>query len=172
MQTKPPSSHNTPTFTLARTYDAPRGLVWRAFSEAERLARWWGPKDLEWIKGDLDLRAGGSFHYAMRVPGGDIMWGKFVYREIAPPERIVWVNSFSDEDANVTSSDFAPGWPLEILNTIVLTEKGNKTLVELFSSPINASAEECSLFEEGFASMEQGWGGTFDQLEDYLRTEK
>src|SRR5262245_56339213 len=101
METNPPPGHQPPIFTLSRSFDAPRDLVWKAFSDGAQLAQWWGPKDLEWVTGDLDFRAGGTFHYAMRVPNGPVMWGKFAYREIIPKERITWVNSFSDENGGV-----------------------------------------------------------------------
>ena len=83
-------------FVITRRFDAPRTLVFRAFTEPERLRHWWGPTGFSWVSCTMDLRAGGTFHYCMRSPDGQDMWGKWIYREIVPPERIVFVSSFSD----------------------------------------------------------------------------
>ncbi len=56
----------------------------------------------------LDARPGGIFHYSMRAPDGREMWGKFVYREVAAPEKIVFVNSFSDEQGNLGATPVQP----------------------------------------------------------------
>src|SRR5262249_13815400 len=87
-------------FVISRTFDAPRELVWKAFTEAERMQHWWGPKGFQVIASKMDLRPGGTYHYGMRAPDGSTMWGKFIYREIVRPERIVAVTSFSDEAGN------------------------------------------------------------------------
>jgi uncharacterized protein YndB with AHSA1/START domain len=97
------------------------------------------------------------------------MWGKFVYREIIEPERIVFISSFADEDGNVIQSPMLHPWPLEILNTVTFTENDGKTTLLLRGGPINATEEEYSKFEEMQKSMEQGFGGTFDQLAEYLQ---
>src|SRR6201994_4698471 len=85
-----------PVFTITRTFDAKLALVWQGFLNAEHLAKWWGPKGFTWISGTLDFRPGGRFHYGMRAPTGDEMWGKFDYREIAPMKKIVFTSSFSN----------------------------------------------------------------------------
>ncbi len=100
MATAPnPSTQAEQDFVIARTFDAPRELVWKAWTEPEHLAQWWGPKGCTIRVVKLDLRPGGMFHYAMAVPARATTCGRrFVYREIAPPERIVYVNSFSDAE--------------------------------------------------------------------------
>ncbi len=156
------------TFVVAREFNAPRELVWKAWTEADRLREWWGPKGFEMVSLTLDLRPGGSFHYAMRSPEGHVMWGKFVYREVAAPERIVLVNSFSDEKGGLTRHPGSPTWPLEVLSTLTLTEHDGRTTLQMQGHPINASEEEKATFVAGFDSMRQGFGGTFDQLADHL----
>jgi uncharacterized protein YndB with AHSA1/START domain len=118
----------------------------------------------------LDLKPGGTFHYSMRSPDGLEMWGKFVYREVAAPERIVFVNSFSDAEGNLVRHPFAAAWPLEVLNTLTLAEHEGKTTLTLSGGPINATDEERGVFDAGHASMQKGFGGTFDQLAEYLTT--
>jgi len=155
-------------FVVTRVFDAPRDLVWKAWTEPERLAEWWGPKGCKLRVIKVDLRPGGVFHYAMAYKPGQEMWGRFVYRDVAPPERLVYVSSLSDESAGLTRAPFKDTFPLEILNTLTLSEKVGKTLLTLRGAPLNATAEERATFSDMFPSMQQGFGGTFDQLEAYL----
>ena len=156
-------------FEITRVFDAPRDKVWKAWTETERLKQWWGPKGFKVHTCKVDLRPGGVFLYGMTAPDGKDMWGKFTYREIVPPERMVLINSFSDEAGGVTRHPMAPTWPLEMLSTFTFEdEPGGKTKVTIRWSPHNASEEERKTFEAGRDSMRQGWGGTMDQLAAYL----
>lgn len=158
-------------FVVTRTFDAPREMVFMAHAEKERLARWWGPKGWALEVKALDFRAGGVFHYAMRMADHE-MWGKFVYRDIVMGHRIVYVSSFSDPHGNVTRAPFFDGkWPLETLNTVTFTEQDGKTTLTLRAVPIDATAEELAAFASNFKSMQGGFGGTYQQLEDALRAD-
>jgi len=158
-------------FVISRVLDAPRGLVWECFTDPERMKQWWGPKGVKILKSQMDLRPGGTYHYAMQTPDGKVMWGKFTYREITPPDRIVFINSFSDEAGGVTRHPMAPGWPLQMLSTFTFEDApGGKTKFTVRWMPHEATAEEQQTFEAGRTSMTQGWGGTLDQLEAYLST--
>ncbi|MGH6870461.1 MAG: SRPBCC domain-containing protein [Rhizomicrobium sp.] len=161
---------DSPEVVITRVFDAPRDMLWMVHSQAGHLAKWWGPKGFEWLKGTLDFRPGGLFHYGMRAPSGDEMWGKFVYREIAAPEKIVFVNSFSDKDANTVRAPFAADWPLEVMNTLTFSESGGKTTLTLRGGPHNATPAEIARFIAMMPSMNQGFGGTYDQLAAYLAT--
>jgi uncharacterized protein YndB with AHSA1/START domain len=156
---------------MTRTFDAPRELVFKAFAEAERLARWWGPKGCSIQVSSLDFSPGGVFHYRMSFPDGFEMWGRFTYREIVEPERIVWVNGFSDPDGNLTRAPFGETIPLEILNIVSLAEQDGKTLLTLRAVPIDATPEEFATFEAMFDSLTEGYGSTWDQLAEYLAQE-
>ena len=157
-------------FTISRTFDAPRELVFKVFSQAEHLARWWGPAGWEWVKGDMDFRPGGQLHYGLRMPDGPEMWGKFLYREIEAPKRVVFINGFSNAAGELTRHPMAPLWPLEVLNVLTLEEQDGRTLLTLCGEPHNASQIERQTFAAGFDSMRMGFGGTFDQLQAYLAT--
>ena len=149
-------------------FNYPRELVFKAWSEAEHLKRWWGPKGFEIHVAQLDFRPGGLFHYNMQSPDGVQMWGKFVYQEIQAFEKIVWLNSFSDELGNIVRAPFSDLIPLEIRNTVTFSENDGITTMTLCSGPANATEEERRFFEGMFESMQEGFGGTFDQLEEYL----
>ena len=153
---------------ITGVFDAPRELVWKAFTESDRLAHWWGPEGFTMLARTLDFRPGGSFHYSMRSPDGQVMWGKFVFRDVRAPERMEFVSSFSDEEGNITRAPFSPTWPLEISNTVTLTESDGKTTVTLRGGPINATEEERETFWNAQESLRQGFAGTFNQLAAYL----
>jgi len=91
-----------------------------------------------------------------------------VYREIAAPERIVLVNSFSDEKGGLTHHPMSPTWPLEMLSTTTFTEQGGKTTITVRWAPLNATEAERKTFDTNHDGMMQGWTGTFDQLAAYL----
>lgn len=155
-------------FEVSRTFDAPRELVWKAYSEADRLKEWWGPKGFGMKIAKLDFRPGGIFHYCMIAPDGKEMWGKFHYREIVKPELMTYVVSFSDAQAGVTRHYMSATWPLEVMNVTTFTEKDGKTTVTSRGWPINETGEERATYEGAFAGMEMGFKGTLDQLEAYL----
>jgi uncharacterized protein YndB with AHSA1/START domain len=162
------ASPSSAEFVITRVCDAPRELVWQAFTQVEHLKHWWGPRGFKMLSCKLDLKPGGIFHYGMQAPDGFVMWGKWVFREIVPPERLTVVISFSDENAGVTRHPYAALWPAEMLGTTTFTAQGNKTLLTNRTIAFNATEAECKAFTAGFAGMEQGFTGTFDQFAVYL----
>lgn len=155
-------------FEITRTFDAPRAKVWRAWTEAEQLKKWWGPAGFRVDTCTVDLRPGGLFHYGMTAPDGTPMWGKFLYREIDAPRKLVCIVSFSDPQGGTTRHPWSPGWPLHMHSTVLFEEEGGRTKVTIQWLPYEASAEESRTFEEGRDSMKQGWTGTLDQLTRYM----
>jgi uncharacterized protein YndB with AHSA1/START domain len=156
-------------FYISRVFDAARDRVWRAWTDAERLGKWWGPKDFDIVSVKLDLRPGAMCHYLLRSPDGQDMWGKFVFREIVPQERLVFIVSFSDEAGGMTRHPLHEGWPLQILSTVTFADAGpDKTRITVRWVPYEATEAERQVFEDGAASMQAGWTGTFDRLDAYL----
>jgi uncharacterized protein YndB with AHSA1/START domain len=155
-------------FVISQTFDAPRDVVWKAWTERERLTQWFGPKGFTMSTAKLDFRPGGTLHYCLRSAEGKEMWGKFVYREIVAPERIVWVNSFSNEQGDLTRHPMSPSWPSEMLTTTTFAEEKGRTTVTVRWVPINPTEDERKTFEGARDGMRQGWTGTFEQLADYL----
>ena len=156
-------------FQISRVFDAPRERVWQAWTDAEQVKKWWGPKGFTVIHCTLELRPGGMTHYCLRGPDGAEMWGRMVYREIRKPERLVWINSFSDPKGGVSRHPMHESWPLE-MHTIALFEaQGNRTKVTIQWQPADGSTDaERKTFDEGRASMNMGWSGTFEQLGEHL----
>ena len=157
-------------FVTARVVAAPRELVWQAYTEREHLMRWWAPKGFTMLDCTIDLRPGGVFHYCLRSLDGQDMWGKFVYREVVAPERLVHIVSFSDEKQGVTRHPLSPTWPLQTLATATFTQHDGKTTLTVRWVPHNATDEERKTFAANQEGMRQGWTGTMDQLAEYLAT--
>jgi uncharacterized protein YndB with AHSA1/START domain len=156
-------------FVIARVLDAARGRVWLALTESERLKQWWPPKSFTMISATMDLRPGGSFHCGMRSIEGYKMWGKFVYHEVVPPERLVFLNSFSNEVGELKRHPIVPTWPLELLTTMSFEdEPGGKTKLTVRWSPRNATEIEHKTFDMSHVGMKATWGAAFDQLAAYL----
>lgn len=155
-------------FVISRVLSAPRDLVWKVWTQVEHLRQWFGPKDCTTPVANLDFRVGGKFHYGIVTPDGTQIWGRFIYREIAPPERIVWVNSFSDEQGGLGRHPFNGTWPQELLTVVTFADLGDKTAVTVKWTPLNATAEEQKTFDANHDSMNQGWGGTLERLTTHL----
>lgn len=154
-------------FVISRTFNAPRQRVWQAWTDAGHMS-WWGPKGVTIHPATLDLRPGGTFHYSMKTPEGREMWGKWVIREVAPQERLVFVNSFSDAASGITRHPMNPHWPLEMLSTVTFADQSGRTLVTIQWLPLNPTELERKAFDEGHESMKNGWGGSLERLAEYL----
>ena len=160
-------------FVISRALDAPRELVWECFTDPERMKQWWGPKGFKVIASKMDLRPGGSYFYGLQSPAGQSMWGKFAYREVVPPEKLVLINSFSDEKGGTTRHPGNENWPLQMLSTFTFEElPDGKTKFTVRWAPHNATEVEVRTFDSNRNSMTQGWSGTLEQFEAYLATAK
>jgi uncharacterized protein YndB with AHSA1/START domain len=97
------------------------------------------------------------------------MWGRFDYNEIAEPERIVFINAFSDASGAIVRAPFSPDWPLQVMNVVTFSAgTAMTTTMRMRAWPHNASDAEHQAFANMRPSLQQGFGGTFDQLSEYL----
>jgi len=148
---------------ITRIFDAPRGEVWKAWTDPEHLKRWWGPKNFTSPFSKIDLRVGGKYLHCMRGPDGKDYWSTGVYRELVPMGRIVVTDSFADEKGNVVPAahyGMEGDWPLELLVTVALEEVGGRTKMILRHTGI----PEGQMKE----MTEAGWNESFDKLAEYL----
>jgi uncharacterized protein YndB with AHSA1/START domain len=160
-------------FRITRVFDAPRDLVYAVWTEAHHLERWWGPKGFSIRVAKLEVAPGGMFHYYLQNPQGVTMWGKWVFRDVAPADRLEFLASFSNEQGETVRAFFSPDYPLEVLSTVTFTDEGEgRTRVSMRGIPVNASEAELRLFGSMAQSMTQGWTGTLDQLEAYLASQR
>lgn len=159
----------TKPFVISREFAAPRDLVWRAWTEAEHFGRWFGPKGMKINLARFDPRPGGMTHYSMETPDGKVIWGRAVYREVVPPAKLVWLNSFSDEAGGITRHPLTNDtWPLQMLTTITFAAHAGKTTVTVHWVPFDSTDAERDTFERGRESMHMGWTGTLDRLTAHL----
>ena len=148
------------TFVMERVFNAPRELVFEAFSKPEHLREWWGPKGWTLPVCELDFHPGGVWLYCMRGPGGEESWGKAVYQDIQPPEKVSYTDNFVDSDGNVLE-----GTP-QMQITITFETLGDTTKVT--NRAVFGSAEELkSVLDMG---MEPGLNETWDRLEAFLES--
>jgi uncharacterized protein YndB with AHSA1/START domain len=141
-----------------RVFDAPRAVVFRAWTDRNQLQRWWGPKGFTNPVCQVDVRPGGAIRIDMRAPDGTVypITGRFV--EIAEPERLVFISSALD----------ANGEPLfEVLNTVTFEEEAGKTKLTVTAS-VSKTRPDAARY---LAGMEQGWSQTLDRLGERLAEE-
>ena len=158
-------------FVITRIAKAPRARVWRAFSEADQIAAWWGPKGADLRVLAFDFRPGGMFHYAMEFQPGHPIYGRFVYGLIREPDRLEYISGFSDENGGLIRAPFPQikdSFPLEIHNVVTFEPQDGATMVTLRSTPVNATPAEFATFVGMFDSMRGGFAGTFDKLDALL----
>ena len=157
----------TEVFSITRQFEAPKELVFDAFSNAAALGKWWGPVEAPIEVIHLDFRPNGSFHYKMK--GAHTSYGLFRYIAIDPPNSLTWINSFANEQGEIIKPPFeGMDVPREIRNEVTLSEKDGVTTLFLVCAPVNATAAELKTFDDIRESMEQGYGGTLSQLGQYL----
>lgn len=143
---------------IERVFNAPRELVFQAFSSPEHLVHWWGPKGWTLPVCEQDFRPGGTWLYCMRGPNGEDGWGKGIYHEIVPPEKIVYTDYFVDAEGNPL-----PGMP-EMVNTLTFIEVDGKTRFISLTVFATAAEREATL---AMGAIE-GFNQTLDRLEAYL----
>ena len=169
-----PSSATLPHI-VSREFDAPRDLVWDVCTQADHMAKWFAPGGRKGHVKSLDFRVGGMVHYAQSAPdGSDVVWGRGIYTEISPKDRIVYMQSFSDEHANIGVHPMAPGWPRVMHCIYRFEDLGNdRTRLTVEWTPADdSSAEAIAMFDGARAGMNGGWKGTLDNLENYFITLK
>ena len=141
------------TLTIERTFQAPIKLVWEAWSQAQHITQWWGPKGMETKVITHEFRVGGKWHYIMQMPNGQEFVAEGEYQEIVEGEKII------------TTANFRPmteGVELQVL----LTAQGDQT--HFTFNVVHPTVEYCRQQEEmGFYN---GWVSVFDRLTEYLQT--
>jgi uncharacterized protein YndB with AHSA1/START domain len=151
-------------YAIDRVFEAPREMVWRAWTDPELLARWYGP-GVETIIHEFDLRSGGVWRNEMKF-GDKSDLSKMVFQEVVPQQKIVWHHSSSDADWNVISNPMMPDWPRVLLTTVTFEDMGSKTNVRLTMVPMEATDAELACFAGAMAGMSSGWGKGYAVLDE------
>ncbi|MBD1880698.1 SRPBCC domain-containing protein [Coleofasciculus sp. FACHB-T130] len=147
---------------ITRVFNAPRELVFKAWTDPEHVAQWWGPKGFTTKVTELDLRPGGKSRYVMIGPDGTEYPGKGVFREIVPLERIVTTDEFDEGFEKVVNADLPKG----MVMTVLFEDLDGKTKLTL--RIVHESAEDRRKHEE--MGVIGGWNSSFDCLDEFLAT--
>jgi uncharacterized protein YndB with AHSA1/START domain len=143
------------TLTTTRIFDAPREVVFQAWTDPKKLQRWWGPKGFTNPVCEVDVRPGGAIRIHMRAPDGTVYPMVGVFHEIVVPERLVFTSSALDGN----------GHPLfEVLNTVTFAAEGGKTKLTVRASVSKVKGDAAP----HLAGMEQGWSMALDRLAEEL----
>src|SRR5579871_5511985 len=146
---------------LTRTFDAPRSVVFKAWTDPKHLTAWWGPKGFTNPVCEVDVRPGGAIRIVMRAPadapasvrGDHPMSG--VFHEVVVPERLVFTSAVDDANGERV---------LEVLNTVTFEERAGKTTLTLHASVVKATEKATGML----AGMEMGWSQSLDRLVDLV----
>jgi uncharacterized protein YndB with AHSA1/START domain len=153
---------------IERVFDAPRELVWKAWTDPEQAMKWWGPEGFTAPVCKMDVRVGGTSFMAMQSPefnDGRPIYSTGVYKELVEPERLVVTDSFADEHGNVVPAshyDMGEDFPLELLISVTFEDiGGGKTKMTLRHEGMPAGTQQ---------DAGQGWSSQFDKLDRLLAT--
>jgi uncharacterized protein YndB with AHSA1/START domain len=140
---------------LTRVFDAPRELVFKAWTDPKQVAQWWGPHGFTNPVCDLDVRPGGAIRIHMRGPDGTVYPMTGVYNEVVEPERLVFTSAALDADGNPM---------FEVLTTVTFAEQGGKTKQIMRARVIKSTAEAAPYIK----GMEAGWTQSLERLAESL----
>jgi uncharacterized protein YndB with AHSA1/START domain len=154
--TSRPSAHNPRTeVTLTRIFDAPRDLVWKAWTDPAMLARWWGPHGFTNPRCEADVRAGGKILIHMRAPDGTVFPMTGTFDEVAEPECLVFRAVPIDDNGAAL---------LESLTTVTFHDLGGRTkvIVHASAAPLQPVADQM------LKGMEAGWTQSLERLAELV----
>jgi len=147
------------TVRLERLIDAPRELVWKAWTDPAMLARWWGPRHFTNPVCKLSLKVGGALLIVMRAPDGQEHPMTGTIREIDPPRLLRWTNEARNSDGDVL---------LEGGMTVTLEEEGGKTRLSIESFAVGVAPPAGFMLQ----GMEMGWTQSIDRLAELVEDNK
>jgi len=147
--------HGEASVTLTRVLDAPRALVWKAWTDPKMMAQWFGPRGFTIPFCELDVRPGGSLRIVMRSPDGNDYPMKGEFREVIPPERLVFTNIAVDNEGKHL---------LEGRTTVTFAENGGKTTLTLQTHAVGL----VPIAPQMLAGMEAGWSQSLDKLTEMV----
>ena len=153
-------------FVVDRLFDAPRALVWQAWTEPKLLARWYGP-GVDTIIHKFDLKPGGEWLNEMKW-GDKSDLSKAVFKEVVPQDKLTWHHSSTDADWNIVSNPMMADWPRVLLTVVTFMDEGEKTAVRLTWTPLDASEAELSCFANVVGNMGKGWESGFAIMDEIL----
>lgn len=157
-------TEKTHTLVIERIFDAPVEKVWRAWSDAEEMKKWHGPRGFTAPAVNMDFRVGGKYHSCMRSAEGQDFWSTGIYKEIIPLKKIVCSDSFADPDGNVVPATYygmpEGNFPLEMQITALFEDLGGQTKLTLYHEGMPKAVDEMS---------GNGWNECLDKLAESVK---
>lgn len=157
---------DAPTYVMDRTFDAPPALVWRGWTDAALLPRWYGP-NVESIVHAIDVRPGGLWLHEMRMKGHS-SFQKAEYRQVDAPDRLVFVQSTTDEHWNLVANPMMPDWPRHLMTTVTFAPADGGTQMRLTWAPHEATDAEIACFAGAMEGLGKGWAAGMELLAELL----
>ncbi len=165
MSKKNIDSEKKQEFIITRIFDAPRELVFKAWTEPDHVTHWWGPQGFTAPYCKADIQRGGTFLYCMQSPEGKLYWNKGVYHEIIAPEKIISSMYFADKEGNIvepTNYGFGPEFPTEMRDVVTFkNHEENKTEFKFHRN--------ISILISKHYLIDQGWNESLDRFEEHLK---
>lgn len=164
-----PMAQEKNLFVIERLFPVSQDRLFRACTDVKEMTQWYAPAGMKTIKAEQVLRPGGTYHYGLSSGQGNDMWGLITYKEITPPSRLVYRQSFSDAAGGLARHPMVATWPMEMLTVMEFIPEGEKQ-TRLKISWIYAGIDdvEGETFRSAHAGMNGGWTGTLDGLYAYL----
>lgn len=159
---------DVPVFTITRVFTAPCEVVFDAWADPQKMSAWSGPPGATLTNLSGDIAEGSLMHTRSDHPQMGTTYTLALWREVKPHARIAWEQSFANEEGEKMVPEFFPAWPLTLLTEVDFEDLGEETRVTLRWTPIEGSDKDIAEFARQMSSMEQGWGGSFDKLDEFL----
>lgn len=145
----------TAPLVITRVFDAPRALVFKAWTDPKHVAQWWGPHGFTNPVCELDVRVGGAIRIDMRGPEGTVYPMTGTYREVVEPDRLVFASAALDED----------GTPMfEVMTTVTFSERGGRTTLTVQAQVVKTTAKAAPYL----AGMEEGWTQSLERFASHI----
>lgn len=156
-----------PVFQTVREFNAPCDVVWAAWTERRRLERWFGPRGTQATSIRFEMKPGGVVHTKLETPQGAI-YARWDILEVEPLKKLAYLHAVADEVGALAKLPWEGRFPTQMMTTVLFHALGEKTRVTLSWMPHEATAAEIEFFRSAMSGMQQGWAGSFEQLDAYL----
>ncbi|MBX2835667.1 MAG: SRPBCC domain-containing protein [Gammaproteobacteria bacterium] len=165
------TTKSTEPSVIVREFDAPRQLVFDAWTQVEHLNNWMFPMpgcQCEFVS--ADIKTGGTSLHKITMPNGQEMWLFTKYEEVTSPDTLIFLQYMSNESAEILPHPAMPDWPKDMLATLHFESLSeSRTKITFLWEPRNPTEKELAAFEASRADHQRGWGAGMDQLAVYLQ---
>lgn len=157
----------TPAFNITEEFPVSTQRMFELWTEPRHLQRWFGPIGMTLEAHTLDLRPQGQYHFGLKAPSGQVMWGRWDFLAVQAGQKLRWLHAFSDAQGTLTRHPMVPNWPLQLDTTVTFEPSPVGCVLSLSWMPHQASEAEQAVFDVSHPGMRMGWQGSFSQLRSY-----